>query len=331
MSRYLVVHTDADVHPLTPGQIGALQDIGARVEYLSTDDGRGFLEMAGDADAILNADFPLPASLITLLHKCKIIARYGTGVDNIAVGAATARGIMVANVPEFGTEEVANRAMLLLLAAACRLPIADREVRQGRWRASAGWMGAQIAGQTLGLVGFGKIGRAIARRAPAFDLRTAAYDPYIAPNEFEAHGIARLELDALLANSDFVCLAVPLMDETRHLLDARHLAMMKPSAVLINIARGAIVDQSALTEALRTGRLAAAGLDVLEREPPDPADSLLSLDNVVFTPHTATFTQRSMDSIRQQAVRSVIQVLRGERIPNLVNPEVVAETSNAEK
>ncbi|MBI3760883.1 MAG: C-terminal binding protein [Chloroflexi bacterium] len=325
MNDYLVVHTDPHLHPLTSDHIEELKDVGARVTYFDSGDGQDFLEIAGEADAVLNADFPLPALLINRLRRCRIIARYGMGVDNIDVSAATARGIMVANVPEFGTEEVADRAILLLLAAACALPVADRDVRQGRWRTSAWRMSAEVGGQTLGLVGFGRIARAIARRAAAFDLRVVACDPYLDAKVFEAHGVTRLELEGLLATSDYVCLVVPLTNETRHLLDARRLALMKASAIVINVARGGILDQQALAEALRAGRLAGAGLDVPEREPPDPADPLLGLDNVVLTPHTATFTRRAMDSIRQQAVASVIRVLRGERIPNLVNPEVLTD------
>jgi len=322
MSRFLVVHTDADIHPLGEAQRDALSQVGADlVLFRSTPD--QFAAAAQDADAILNADFELTDKLIASLRRCRVIARLGTGVDNIAVEAATARGIAVANVPEFCTEEVANRAWTLLLACAAQLLRQDRSVRDGRWRALDGAYALQIEGRTLGLVGFGKIARAVARRAGAFGVHVVAYDPLVMPQAFEAEGVKPVDLDTLLRAADFISLHVPLTRETVHLLDEKRLSLMKPTAILINTARGALIDEFALEVRLREGRLAGAGLDVLEGEPPEPENPLLASDRVILTPHTAAMTVAAYERVRKAAVDAVVQVLRGERPLHLVNPEVM--------
>jgi len=326
--RLLIVHTDPGVHPLSPSQLAALEALDAEVALVAESQWSRLPSLLERADAVLNADFRLPASLIARMRQCRVIARFGMGVDNIDVAAATAHGILVANVPAFGAEEVADRALLLLLAAACRLPQSDAGVRNGRWRSGAPALSAQVSGQMLGIVGLGRVGRAIARRAVGFGLQVAACDPFLAADAFAEQRVTGLALEQLLSTADFVCLSLPLVPTTRHLIDERRLALMKPSAILINVARGGLVDQPALTVALAAGRLAAAGLEVLEQEPPDPADPLLRLDNVVFTPHTAAHTQRALDGIREQAVNSVVQVLSGKRISNVVNPEVLNDSSN---
>ncbi len=323
MSKFVVLHTDPKLHPLDSVQRGLLEDLGATVMLLE-DGSEDFAALAPLADAVLNADFPLTAAAIATLRRCRVISRFGTGVDNIDVAAATAHRIPVANVPEFCTGEVANRTWTLVLACACQVLQLDRSVRDGRWRSPGLPETVQIEGQTLGLVGFGRIARAVAQRARAFDMKVIAFDPYL-PKELWWGGIAPASsLEALLRESDFVSLHVPLTSETHHLLDAARLALMKPTAILINCGRGALVNEAALIAALQKGRLASAGLDVLEKEPPDPENPLLRMPQVVLTPHCAAHTSAALQRVRQAAVDAVVRVLCGQHPTNVVNPAVLA-------
>ncbi|MBZ5563648.1 MAG: C-terminal binding protein [Acidobacteriia bacterium] len=320
--KFLVVHTDPDLHPLDSLMRAQLEDLGARiVHFAGTAD--KFLEEAADADAILNADFLITAPIIGALRRCRVISRFGIGVDNIDVAAATARGIPVANVPDFCAEEVANRAFTLLLACACQLVQLDHNVRAGAWRGGAVPETVQIEGQILGLVGFGRIARAVARRGQAFGMKVIAHDPYLTPSAIEQEGASPATFEEVLSKSDFLSLHAPLTPQTRHLISAETLRLVKPSAVLINTARGGLIDEQALVQALREQRLARAGLEVLEREPPLKDNPLLSMDRVVFTPHSAAHTRKALERVREAAVDAVVRVLRGERPLHIVNPSVL--------
>jgi D-3-phosphoglycerate dehydrogenase len=299
-----------------------LRDSGARIVAFAGDSYQ-FPAAAAEADAILNADFRLTAQLICSLRRCRVISRFGTGVDNIDVEAATARGIPVANVPEFCTEEVANRTFTLLLACACQLLVLDRRVRDGKWRSGELPEAVQIEGQVLGLVGFGRIARAVARRARAFGMEVIAHDPYLSPAALEGQGASAASLQEVLRKSDFLSLHTPLTPETRHLINSETLRLVKPSAILINCARGGLVDEQALVDALRAQRLAGAGLEVLEKEPPLLDNPLLRMDRVVFTPHTAAHTKRALQTVREAAVDAVVRVLRGDPPLHVVNPSVL--------
>jgi D-3-phosphoglycerate dehydrogenase len=323
MARFVVLHTDPKLHPLDPAQRALLENLGATVMLLENCS-QEFAALAPQADAVLNADFPLTAAAIAALRRCRVISRFGTGVDNIDVAAATAHRIPVANVPEFCTEEVANRTWTLLLACVCQLVQLDRSVRDGRWRSPALPATVQIERQTLGLIGFGRIARAVANRARAFGMKVIAFDPYLPKELGWGFVVPAANLEALLLESDFVSLHVPLTSETHHLLDTARLALMKPTATLINCGRGALVDEAALIAALQKGKLASAGLDVLEKEPPDPENPLFRLPQVVLTPHSAAHTAAALQRVRQAAVDTVVRVLSGQRPINLVNPGVFA-------
>jgi glyoxylate reductase len=263
----------------------------------------------------------IDAALIDRLPGLRAIANYGVGYDNIDVEAATARGILVTNTPDVLTDATADLTFALLLAAARRLGEGEAMVRGGEFQ---GWsptmlVGADLAGATLGLVGFGRIAAAVGRRAHGFDMRllhTARHDHL----ESAALGSRRVELDELLAESDFVSIHVPLTDETRHLIDAEALRKMKPSAYLINTARGPIVDEAALGEALAAGVIAGAGLDVYEREP-EVHPTLLTLRNVVLLPHLGSATTGAREGMSRLAAANLIAALAGERPSNLLNPE----------
>ena len=319
MFQFRVLHTDAESHPLSKEVMDSLHSVGATIVPMKGGL-EGFLAAAGDADAVLNSDFRLSADRIVKLRRCRIISRMGTGVDNIDLRAAASQGILVANVPVFCTEEVANRAFTLLLACACRLIPLDRSLREGEWRSPKVPNTVQIEGQTLGLVGFGKIARAVAKRAQALGMEPAAYDPYVAPSDMEREGVKPCALDSLLSVSDFISLHPPLNDSTRHLIDREALALMKPTAILINCSRGGVIDEAALIAALQEGRLAGAGLDVFEIEPPSVDNPLLKMHQVIVTPHSAAQTESALERVRRIAVENIANALSGRPIANLVPP-----------
>ncbi len=269
---------------------------------------------------------PITAAVIAAAPHLRVISQIAVGIDNVDVAAATARRIVVTNTPGVLTEATADLAFALLLAVARRLPEAERYLRGGKWQR---WevdqlCGADVHGKTLGLVGFGRIGRAVARRARGFSMRVFYAAQHDAPPEVEQElHAARLPLDTLLQQSDFVSLHVPLSAATRHLIGVEQLCRMKKTAFLINTARGPVVDEQALVAALEEGLIAGAGLDVFEREPHVPPE-LLALPNVVLTPHVGSATASVRTLMCTLAARDCAAVLGGERPQHPVNPEVLA-------
>lgn len=259
---------------------------------------------------------PVPATLLDRAPHLAIVANVAVGHDNIDVAAATARGILVTNTPGVLTESTADFTFALLLATARRVVEADRFVRDGRWQR---WeidllSGVDVHGKTLGVVGYGRIGRAVARRASGFGMRVV----YTSPRASGADGHERLPLPELLAQADFVTLHAPLTPQTRHLLGAREFAAMQRHALLVNTARGGLVDERALVDALVAGTLAGAGLDVFEREP-DVTAELLALDRVVLAPHLGSATVETRTRMCTMAAENVAAFLAGARPPNLVD------------
>ena len=246
------------------------------------------------------------------------VARFGAGFDAIDVAAATARGVVVTNGAGANANAVADLTLGLMIALARNVALHDRNIRGGVWQ---GRMGADVWGQTLGIVGLGRIGQLVARRARGFDMKLIAYDPY--PNLAAAQelGVELVPIERVFAEADFVTLHLPASAETHGLVDARLLALMKPTAYFVNCARGPLVDEDALYEALAEGRIASAGLDVRVKEPPQDT-RLNALDNVVMTPHTGAATPKARDASGRAAAEAVVRVLRGERPEGLVNPEV---------
>ena len=281
-----------------------------------------FLPDAADCDALLNTYAgPITADVMAHMHKCRIIARYGIGVDTIDLDAATQAGIIVTNNPTYCIEEVAEHTMALLLACARKVAFYERHVRGGRWELPPGKPMFRLVGRTLGLVGFGNIARAVAVRAAAFGLRILYYDPFVKPGQFPAPGEKR-ELGPLLHESDFVSVHPPLSPETRGMMNDAAFAQMKPTAFLINCARGPIVDTAALVRALDAGRLAGCALDTTDPEPlPDP-HPLRGRDNVIITPHAAWYSEQAMVGLQAGAPSEVRRVLTGEWPVNVVNRAV---------
>jgi glyoxylate reductase len=262
------------------------------------------------------------AELMDASPRLRVISNCAAGVDNVDVAAATARKIPVGNTPDVLTDATADMTFTLLLAAARRIVEGIRYVREGRWKT---WnlellLGADLVGATLGIIGFGRIGRAVARRAQGFGMHVAYYDPLSRPD----FGARAASLDVVLQDSDFITLHVPLTAETHHMINAETLGTMKPNAILVNTSRGPVVDHQALYEALATGRILAAGLDVTEPEPLNADSPLLGLDNCIILPHLGSASLRTREQMAILAADNLIAGLKGEPLPHCVNPEVYA-------
>jgi D-3-phosphoglycerate dehydrogenase / 2-oxoglutarate reductase len=285
------------------------------------------LEHAADADALVMSWTPVTRSLIGQLKQCRVIARFGIGVDMIDLDAATEHGILVCNTATYCLDEVSNHAMGLLLMLNRGLLHDIDAVRSGGWARASGLPTRRLQGQRLGLVGLGNIGRLVARKARGFGLDVVAYDPFLRREHSEVDGTALVDLDELLGSADIVSVHCPLNDATRHLIGARELGLMRRDAFLINTSRGAVVDQAALTEILAAHRLAGAGLDVFETEPLAADDPLRKLDNVILTPHSASASVESSAECRRMALEHVVTVLRGGVPSDVVNRAVLAESN----
>lgn len=281
-----------------------------------------FIGAAADCDALLNTYAgPITSEVMARMPKCKIIARYGIGVDTIDLDAATKAGIIVTNNPTYCIEEVAEQTMALLLSAARKIPFYDRMVRNGRWEVPPGKPIFRLAGRTLGLVGFGNIARQVAVRAAAFGLRVLYSDPFVKEGRFEVPGKA-VDLDTLLRESDFVSLHPPLTPQTRKMIGDEAFAKMKATAILINCARGPVVDTDALVRALDSGKISGAALDTVDPEPLANPHPLRGRENVIVTPHTAWYSEQAMAGLQAGAPGEVKRVLSGQWPINVVNGTV---------
>jgi D-3-phosphoglycerate dehydrogenase len=282
-------------------------------------------QFAADADIVwVNGGARLlTRENLAVLRRCGAIVRVGSGTDNIDVKAATEMGIIVANTPYVLSDAVASHAIALLLSLLRQVARLDRRLRQGTWASGDVLPLRRPEGAHLGLVGFGRIPQRVARKVRGFDMQITAYDPYVPAEVMAGHGVAKSDsLDTLLAQSDIVSLHCPLTEETRHLIGERELRLMQPHAVLINTSRGAVVDEPALIRALREGWIAGAGLDVFEQEPCAPDNPLLSMDNVVVTPHTAGYTDTYPTDFITVCVEAIIDLAQRRWPPSVVNPSV---------
>jgi D-3-phosphoglycerate dehydrogenase len=276
------------------------------------------------ADAVVVRNIGIDAELIDSLPRLRVIAKHGAGVDNIDIPAATARGIVVASVPGGNADAVAEATVAMMLAAIRRVPDVHAMVAGGRYSARWELQFEQLLDRTLGLVGIGNIGARVARIcASGFKMRVLAYDPGLSEAAVKGRGAKKVEsLEALLAASDAVSLHLPLTEQTRHIIGREELAAMKPNAVLVNAARGPLVDERALAEALREGRIGGAALDVFEAEPPAPDNPILTAPNVVLSPHTAGNTVEAARTLALASADIAIAVVCGRRPEGILNPEV---------
>jgi len=312
------------VWPSTDPERAVLEAGGASVVVAPDGEEATLIELARDADAIMTCFAQVTENVVRAAERCVVIGRFGVGVDNIAVNTATELGIAVTYVPDYCVDEVSDHVMALLHAWNRRIALFDRSVKEHGWGSQPLTMRMmRLRGKTIGIVGFGRIGQAVAAKARAFGLNILAADPVVPAETVEDMGGRLVDLPALLAESDFVSLHTPLTEATRNLIDREELAMMKPDAFLINAARGPLVNEVALYEALTGNIIAGAGLDVMVDNTPSQDHPLLSLDNIIITPHVAFFSQESTLELEQRAAAEVVSVIHGRMPDNLVNSAVL--------
>ena len=285
-----------------------------------------FKKVLEDADALIVIDRKVNKEHIDVMKKCKIILALEVGYDFIDVEYATERGIIVSNVPTYCTNEVAVHAFTLLLTVNRKIKTLIDETSEGGWNYNVGKPMYEVNDKVLGIIGLGRIGRKIVPKAKGFDMKVIAYDPYLSDDIFELLEVERYyDLDDLLESSDFVTLHVPLTGETYHMIDEEELAIMKKEAVLINASRGKVVSEKALYKACKNGIIAGAGLDVLEKEPPDKDNPILNCKNIIVTPHVAWYNETALEKLKNQGMDEVVRVLNGRRPWYIVNPEVLSK------
>ncbi len=287
--------------------------IEVNVEHVGTLETEEAREAARRADVLMVTIQPVPAELIERMERCRLICRVGTGLDAIDIPAATARGIWVTYAPDYSIDEVSTHAIALVLAQARGLPGFFRTTPQGVWDAAAGGVLYRLSEQTLGVIGCGRIGQATASKGRGLGLQVQAFDPYADAAVMADLGVQLVDLETLFRSSDYISLHSPLTEETRHLINADTLAMMKPTAYLVNAARGGLVDEEALLAAVQKGQIAGAALDVLADEPVAADHPFLQEERILLTPHAGWYSEESKVDVRVQGAEEVVRVLRGER------------------
>ena len=330
MSQVVLVDYDPDLFDITPatraGMEARLAEVGAAlsIDRCQTED--AVLDMAAGADLVtIQSGSPLlNERVIPKLRRCRGIIRMGIGYDSVDVAAATLAGIPVSNVVNWCSDEVAEHAISLLFSCVRRLTPVRRRLNEDGWGRVAAVPIRRMHGKTLGLVGLGRIGRAVAGRMAGFGLTLLAYDPYLNADTMVRYGVQKTDLDDLLQSADFITVHTPLTDETRHLLGAREFGLMKDGVFVVNTSRGPVIDEAALVEALRSGKVWGAGLDVMEREPL-PADSpLRQMENVTLTPHIASYSLEAVETLYRLGADIAANLVSGRWVSTIVNPEVRA-------
>jgi len=317
--RLKILITDCD-HPSVEIEKEILSEIDSELLLAHCNTENEVIKVAQDADGIINQYAPITRRVIDSLKKCKVIVRYGVGVDNIDIEAATEYGIIVANVPDFCIDEVSTHAMALILACARGIILLDSKIKEKKWDFTLAKPLFRTHGKILGLFGLGNIARAVAKKASGFGLKIIAYDPYISKAD---HEIELVKFSKLLSVSDFISIHAPLTIETRHYFGENELKKIKKTAYLINTARGPIIDERALYLALEEKWIAGAALDVMEEEPPDWKNSLLKLDNLIITPHISFYSEESYVELKTKTAKTLLSVLKGELPGAIVNPQVI--------
>ncbi len=313
------------VWPSVEPERTVLSKIGVELVIAPDGNEETLVKMAEDVHGILTCFAKVTPNVIKAAKKCVVIGRFGVGVDNISVETATELGIAVTYVPDYCMDEVAEHVLAILLAWNRRIVMFDRSVKTAGWGSLPLNMRImRLRGKKLGIIGFGRIGNAVAIRAAALGLEILAFDPYLTPEAATEQKVKMVNLTTLLEESDFVTLHTPLTPNTENLIGKDQLNLMKKDSFLINAARGALIDENALYEALITGKIAGAGLDVMVDSSPSTSHPLIGLDNVIVTPHTAFFSQESVLELEVRAAEEVARVLNGEMPQNLVNKEVLS-------
>jgi len=324
MAKFRVVITDLG-YKTYEYEKHELQKVGAEGVLTESKNEQEVIDNAKDADGLIVRMAPVTARVIHTLEKCKVISRYGVGVDNVDIQAATEKGIMVANVPDYCEEEVSDQALALFMACVRKTVSHDKQVRQGAWDIGGKDPVYRIKGKNFGLVGYGRIPRALHRKLKGFNLgRVLVYDPYLKPEAAKENQVELTDLETVLKESDYISIHAPLTEETRHLISTDQFNLMKDSAIVINTSRGPLVDQQALYTALKEGQINSAGIDVYETEPVEKDCPLFELDNVVLTDHAGWYSEDSQIELQTKAARNVAQALGGEVVKNLINKEVIS-------
>ena len=306
----VVIVADCD-HPSIDIERSVLADVAAEVRWLACTTEDEIIAQCGDGDGIIIQYAPMTRRVLEQLPRCRIIARYGVGVDTVDLAAASDRGIVVSNVPDYGTHEVSDHALAMMLCLTRKVPMASAQIKRGQWDFRLMHPVHRHQVQTIGIVGLGRIGRAMAHKTHALGMKVVGYDPYVKPADLPDY-ISLLPLEAVLAQSDVVSVHCPLTETTRNMLDEPMLRLMKPSAYLVNTARGCIVDEAALDTLLTEKKLAGAAMDVLAAEPGPASHPLFRHENFYCTPHMAWHSEESAQELKRKAAEEVRRVLRGE-------------------
>ena len=320
--QYRVVIIDCD-HGSIEEEKEEFGRMGAELLLAQVQKEEDVIRACKEADGLLDQYALLNRRVLENLPKCKVVSRYGVGVDSVDLKAATDLGIIVANVPDYCMDEVADQTLSMLLGLIRKTAFFDRKVKSGQWDFRIGIPIYRIKGKTMGLVGCGKIGLEVAKRISAFGVRVITFDPYL---EKAPQGIELTDFDTLLKESDFISVHCPLNDSTKHLIGEKAFKKMGKKPFLLNTSRGPIVDENALIQALKKGLISGAGLDVLENEPPDPLNLLLQMENVILNPHVSFYSVESISELKRRTAKNVADVLMGKWPGSVVNREVRGKT-----
>lgn len=319
MAKFKVVMTD-DRHKTYEEEKEVLKSIGVEVIIANCTTTQEVIDICKDADGIMVNLAPMPAEVINKLDKCRIISRYGVGYDNVDVAACTKKGIYLANVPDYCAEEVSDQALALLMACARKVARRDAQVRSGLWNIGKADPIYRIAGKTFAFLGFGTIGKCLFRKIQGFNFsRILVFDPFINADTIRSMGAEKAEWEEALKAADFISIHMPLNDKTRGIINASAFALMKPTAIIINTSRGPVIDENALIDALRTGKINSAGLDVHTKEPLDKDSPFMSIPNCVLSDHVGWYSEEAMSELKRKVAENVKDVLLGGRPKYPVN------------
>jgi len=321
-NQYRVVITDCD-HSSLEEEKREFSSIGAELILAQVREEEDLIRACKEADGLINQYALLTRKVFEALPKCKVVSRYGVGVDSIDLKAATDFGIIVANVPDYCIDEVSNQTIAMVLTLVRKTAFFDQKVKSNRWDFHLGIPIYRLHGKTLGLIGSGRIGLEVAKKISTFGVKVIAFDPYL---QKAGEGIELTDFDTVLKRSDFISIHCPLNESTHHLVGEQAFQKMEKKPILINTSRGPIVDEKALIQALVEGRVSGAALDVLEKEPPDPQNPLLKMENVILSPHVSFYSEESIKELKRRTAENVAKVLMGKWPRSVVNRNVIGKT-----
>ena len=325
MSKFKVIITDREFENID-SEIAVLEKVGAEVQAFQYKNEEDVIRVAKDCDGLIMQYANLSRKVIEKLDKCKVISKYAIGLDRIDLDAATEKGICVANVPDYCIDEVSTHTIALMLALSRKIVLHDKNIKRGIWDYKLGKKIYNLRGQTIGLIGFGKIARMVVEKIKPYGIHILVYDPFVSSEAVGELGGKLVEFDELIRSSDIVSIHVPLLESTKHMFNKEVFKSMKNSAILINMGRGPVIKEADLIWALENKEIAAAGLDVTDPEPIEQGNPMLKMDNVIITPHAAYYSERSQVELQTRTAEAVAQVLSGYYPKNLANKAVKGKT-----